>query len=94
MLCSLRRWVQLSPALSDSERPHRLAMLSRAEAALDDWRSRPAEDKRCFELLVARARAMPLAGAVVDSLTQRSVGMAPIGAVLAGLGYRNHCARR
>jgi hypothetical protein len=94
MLCSLRRWVQLSPALPDSERPHRLAMLSRAEAALDNWRSRPAEDKRCFELLVARARAMPLAGAVVDSLTQRSVGMAPIGAVLAGLGYRNHCARR
>jgi hypothetical protein len=82
MIVSLRRWVQLSPALPDSERPHRLAMLDRAEAALDDWRGRPAEDRRCFELLVARARAMPLAGAVVQSLTQRAVGMAPIGAML------------
>jgi hypothetical protein len=82
MIKTLRRWVQLSPALPDGERPHRLAMLDRAEASLDDWRGRPAEDRRCFEMLVTRARAMPLAGAVVQSLAQRPASMAPIGAVL------------
>jgi hypothetical protein len=82
MLCSLRRWVQLSPYLPDAEREHRLALLDRCEASLDNWRGRPTEDRRCFELLVMRARATPLAGAVVQSLTQRPVGMAPIGAVL------------
>jgi DUF971 family protein len=85
LIKTLRRWVQLSPALPDGERPHRLAMLDRAEAALDDWQGRTAEDRRCFEMLVTRARAMPLAGAVVQSLAQRPAGMAPIGAVLAGI---------
>jgi hypothetical protein len=85
MIKSLRRWVELSPHLPDAERPHRLAMLDRAEAHLDDWRGRSAEDKRCFELLVMRARAMPLAGPVMQSLAQRPAGMAPIGAVLAGI---------
>jgi hypothetical protein len=85
LIKSLRRWAALSPALPDSERPHRLAMLDRAEAALDDWCDRPAEDKRCFELLVTRARAMPLAGVVVQSVTQKPVGMASIGAILSEL---------
>jgi hypothetical protein len=82
LIRSLRRWVQLSPYLPDNERPHRLAMLDRAEAALDDWHARPAEDRRCFEMLVARMRAMPLVGAVVDSLRQVPVGMQTIGAFL------------
>jgi hypothetical protein len=86
LIKTLRRWVQLSPALPDGERSHRLGMLDRAETALDDWHNRPAEDRRCFELLVMRARAMPLAGAVVQSLAQRAAGMAPIGVVLAGIG--------
>jgi hypothetical protein len=82
LIKTLRRWVELSPHLPDAERPHRLAMLARAEAALDDWRNRPAEDRRCFELLVMRARAMPLAGVVVQSLAQRVVGMPAIRAFL------------
>jgi hypothetical protein len=86
LIKTLRRWAMLSPHLPDAERGHRLALLDRCEASLDNWRSRSAEDRRCFELLVMRARAMPLAGAVVQSLTQRPVGMAPIGAVLPVLG--------
>jgi len=79
MIKTLRRWVQLSPYLPDDERAHRLGVLGRAEAHLDAWRTRSPEDKRCFELLVARARAMPLAGAVVQALAQRPVGMTTIG---------------
>jgi hypothetical protein len=82
MIKTLRRWAALSPCLPDAERPHRLAMLDRAEAHLDCWHARPAEDRRCFELLVHRARAQPLEGACLQSLRQRPVGMAPIGAVL------------
>lgn len=82
MIKTLRRWAQLSPHLPESERPHRLALLDRAEATLDDWGRRPAEDRRCFEMLVHRARAQPLDGAVADSLRQRPVGMPTIGALL------------
>jgi hypothetical protein len=86
MIVGLRRWCELSPALPDAERSHRLQMLDRAAAALDDWRGRPAEDRRCFELLVTRARAMPLEPACVQSLAQRTVGMTAIGALLPVLG--------
>jgi hypothetical protein len=82
LIRSLRRWTTLSPCLPDAERPHRLAMLDRAEAQLDDWSRRTPDDKRCFEMLATRARAMPLAGAVTDSLRQRAVGMPAIGAFL------------
>jgi hypothetical protein len=82
LIVSLRRWVQLSPHLPDGERPHRMVMLDRAEAALDDWHARPAEDRHCFEMLVTRMRASPLAGTVVDSLRQRPIGMRAIGAFL------------
>jgi hypothetical protein len=82
MIRSLKRWVELSPVLPDSERGHRLGVLDRCAAQLDRWGARSPEDRRCFELLVSRARARPLAGAVVQSLAQRPVGMAAIGAVL------------
>jgi hypothetical protein len=86
MIKSLKRWVELSPHLTDSERPHRLAVLDRAEAALDNWGRRSAEDKRCFEMLVGRARVRPLDSTVTDSLRQRPVGMASIGAFLPAFG--------
>jgi hypothetical protein len=82
LIKSLRRWVQLSPHLADSERQHRLAMLDRCEAHLDDWHSRSREDKACFELLVARFRRFPLEPACVQSLAQRPVGMRALGAFL------------
>jgi hypothetical protein len=82
LIKSLRRWVQLSPALPDSERAHRQAMLDRAAAAVDTWRTRSPEDQRCFERLVALARACPLDGAVTDSLRQQPLGMTTIGALL------------
>ena len=94
LIMSLRRWVQLSPHLPDGERGHRLAMLDRAEAALDDWHARPAEDKRCFELLVARMRAMPLADAVVDSLRQAPIGMRAVGAFLPAFHRMPACLER
>ena len=90
MLRSLRRWCQLSPALSDGERQHRLAVLDRAEASLDDWGRRSVEDRRCFEMLVTRARAMPLDGTVADSLRQRPIGMAAIGAFLSAFNRMPH----
>ena len=86
LIKSLRRWYGLSPHLPDDERPHRLAMLDRAEASLDAWHSRPAEDRRCFELLVHQARGRPLDGAVTASLRQRPVEMHAIGAMLPVLG--------
>jgi hypothetical protein len=87
MLRSLRRWVECSPHLPDAERPHRLAMLDRATAALDAWAGRSAEDKRAFEILVDRARGRPLDSAVTDSLRQQPSGMRAIGAFLPVLGY-------
>jgi hypothetical protein len=86
MIRSLRRWCELSPALPDSERPHRLGVLDRAEAALDDWCSRSREDRACFELLVTRSKARPLDGACVQSLRQRPPGMSSIAAFLPVLG--------
>jgi hypothetical protein len=86
LIKSLRRWSALSPHLPDDERPHRLAMLDRAEASLDVWHGRSAEDRRCFELLVHQARGRPLDGAVTASLRQRPVEMHTIGAVLPVLG--------
>jgi hypothetical protein len=82
LIKSLRRWAALSPALPESERPHRLAMLDRAEASLDCWHARPAEDRRCFEMLVHQARGRPLEGACLQSLRQRPAGMRTIGMVL------------
>ncbi|MBV8736952.1 MAG: helix-turn-helix domain-containing protein [Alphaproteobacteria bacterium] len=89
MLVGLRRWVQLSPALPDGERPHRLALLDRAEAALDDWYGRSPEDRQCFEFLVARVRAKPLDAAIVRSLRQqpRPPDDDSIGAILASQGW-------
>jgi hypothetical protein len=86
LIRSLRRWCELSLALPDAERPHRLAMLDRAEAHLDDWSARTTEDKRCFELLVARAQATPLDAAVTDSLRQAPIGIPSIGSILAAIG--------
>jgi hypothetical protein len=82
MIKSLKRWCELSPVLPDSERGHRLGVLDRCAAQIDRWSARSPEDKRCFELLVSRARAMPLEPACVQSLAQRPVGMAAIGTVL------------
>jgi hypothetical protein len=86
LIKSLRRWVELSPHLADSERQHRLAMLDRAEAQLDDWHNRSREDKACFELLVPRARRFPLDGSCLQSLAQPALGMTAIGMVLPILG--------
>jgi hypothetical protein len=88
LIRSLRRWCELSPALPDAERSHRLAMLDRAEASLDDWSARTAEEKRCFELLVDRARSRPLDGAVTDSLRQAPIGIPSIGSILAAIGAK------
>jgi hypothetical protein len=88
LITGLKRWAAVSPHLPDDERPHRLALLDRAAAMLDDWRGRPAEDQRAFELLVARARAAPLAGAVVQSLQQQPLGPRSLAAFLPVLGYR------
>jgi hypothetical protein len=88
LIRSLRRWVELSPALPDAERAHRLTMLSRAEAHLDDWSARTAEDKRCFDRLVILMRSRPLDGAIVDSLRQAPAGMPSIGAILSAIGSR------
>src|ERR1700761_5882563 len=74
MLKGLKRWVELSPGLPDSERPHRLAMLDRAEASLDHWYDRSREDRVALEILGGRARAMPLSGPVIDSLRQPVLG--------------------
>jgi hypothetical protein len=94
MIKTLRRWAALSPCLPDAERPHRLAMLDRAEAHLDCWHARPAEDRRCFELLVHRARAQPLEGACLQSLRQQPGGMRALGMVLPVLSgvLANHAA--
>jgi len=86
MIRSLRRWVLLSPALPDDERGHRLALLDRTAAALDCWHARPEPDRRCFELLVARAHRFPLEPACVQSLRQRPLGMPSLAAVLPALG--------
>ena len=89
MIKSLRRWATLSPALPDAERPHRLAMLDRAEAMLDDWYGRSPEDRRCYDLLAAQARAKPLDAAIVRSLRQqpRPPDDNSIGAILASQGW-------
>jgi hypothetical protein len=84
MIRTLRRWSALSPCLPDAERPHRLAMLDRAEASLDAWHDRSPEDRRCFELLVRRARELPLEARIEQSLRQRPVGMRALGMVLPG----------
>jgi hypothetical protein len=84
MIRTLRRWSALSPCLPDAERPHRLAMLDRAEASLDAWHCRSPEDRRCFELLVRRARELPLEARIEQSLRQRPVGMRALGMVLPG----------
>lgn len=86
LIRSLRRWVQLSPHLPDSERRHRLTMLDRAEAHLDCWHTRSAEDRRCFEMLVLQARSRPLDSAVVNSLRQQPFGPRSLGAFLPMLG--------
>jgi hypothetical protein len=60
-------------------------MLDRAEFALDAWDSRPIEDKRCFDILAARARASPLDDQVVTWLRQEERprgGFRPLGQVL------------
>ncbi|MBV8890688.1 MAG: hypothetical protein JO266_01705 [Acidobacteria bacterium] len=82
MIKSLRRWCEVSPHLADDERPHRLQMLARAEGMLDNWAGRSREDRACFEILVTRSKAMPLDTRVVQSLTQRPLGMSAIGAFL------------
>jgi hypothetical protein len=82
LIKTLRRWVNLSPHLPESERPHRLSMLDRAETHLDNWAGRLAEDRRCFELLVMRMRGRPLDAAVVDSLRQRPLRMPALGAFI------------
>ena len=89
MIKSLKRWATLSPTLPDAERPHRLAMLDRAEAMLDDWYGRSPEDRRCYDLLAAQARAKPLDAAIVRSLRQqpRSPDDNSIGAILASQGW-------
>ena len=86
LIKTLRRWATLSPYLPDAERGHRLAVLDRCEASLDNWHGRPVEDRKCFEMMVARAKAMPLEPACVQSLAQRPVEMMPIGAILPVLG--------
>jgi hypothetical protein len=65
LIKTLRRWSRLSPRLDEDERLPRLQMLDRAEFALDDWASRSIEDKRCFDILAARARASPLDDQVI-----------------------------
>jgi hypothetical protein len=82
LLVSLRRWCEMSPELPDSEREHRLSVLDRAGGMLDNWSGRSPDDKRCLEMLITRARAMPLDGALTDSLRQAPVGMRAIGAFL------------
>jgi hypothetical protein len=80
MIVSLRRWSALSPQLPDSEREHRIGVLDRCEAMLDDWHRRSREDQACFEHLVARSRQFPLETSCVQSLRQRPLGMTAIGA--------------
>jgi hypothetical protein len=86
LIKTARRWVEASPDLAEDERPYRLLLLDRCEAQVDDWWGRSKEDQRAFDLLIARARAAPLAGAVVDSLRQAPLGMRAIGMVLPVLG--------
>ena len=71
MIKSLRRWSALSPHLPNDERPHRLALLDRCEAQINDWSGRSEQDRQAFELLVARVRARPLDPAVTQSLRQQ-----------------------
>jgi len=88
LIKTLRRWARLSPRLAEDERLPRLQMLDRAEFALDDWDRRPVEDKRCFDILAARARASPLDDQVISWVRKaetpqpRAGGLRPLGHVL------------
>jgi hypothetical protein len=87
LIKTLRRWARLSPRLDEDERLPRLQMLDRAEFALDAWDSRGPEDKRCFDILAARARASPLDDQVVTWVRQAERGgggLRPLGYVLNG----------
>ena len=90
MITTLRRWSRLSPRLDEDERLPRLQMLDRAEFALDAWDARSIEDKRCFDILAARARASPLDDQVIlwvrraETPQQRAGGLRPLGYVLNG----------
>jgi hypothetical protein len=89
LIKTLRRWAKVSPHLAEDERPRRLAMLDRAESALDDWKSRSIENKKCFDILVDQVRAHPLDYAVIRSIRQKappSPDGNSIGAILAGMG--------
>jgi hypothetical protein len=90
LIKTLRRWARLSSRLDEDERLPRLQMLDRAELALDDWDSRSIEDKRCFDILAARARASPLDYQVISWVRKtetpqpRAGGLRPLGYVLNG----------
>jgi hypothetical protein len=90
LIKTLRRWARLSLRLDEDERLPRLQMLDRAESALDDWDRRSIEDKRCFDILAARARASPLDDQVISWVRKaetpqpRAGGLRPLGYVLNG----------
>lgn len=71
LIKTARLWVKASPDLAEDERPHRLMLLDRCEAQVDDWRGRLEADRRAFDLLIARVRARPLDPAVTQSLRQQ-----------------------
>jgi hypothetical protein len=87
LIKTLRRWARLSPHLDEDERLPRLQMLDRAVFALDDWDCRSTEDKRCFDILAARARASPLDDQVISWVRQAEKpggGFRPLGEVITG----------
>jgi hypothetical protein len=90
LIKTLRRWARLSPHLDEDARLPRLQMLDRAELALADWDSRSIEDKRCFDILAARARASPLDDQVISWVRKaetpqpRAGGLRPLRYVLNG----------
>jgi hypothetical protein len=91
LIKTLRRWARLSSHLDEDARLPRLQMLDRAELALADWDSRSIEDKRCFDILAARARASPLDDQVIlwvrraEAPQPRTAGgLRPLGYVLNG----------
>jgi hypothetical protein len=60
MIKTLRRWVLSSPHQDEGTRADCLAMLGRAEYALDDWDSRSLGDKHWINELKRKADRLPL----------------------------------
>jgi hypothetical protein len=85
LIKTLARWVRYSGQLEVDEQAHRLAMLARAETALDCWDERPGEDKRAFDFLDTRARRCPLTRDMVLACEQAERDAAK-GKMIAGWG--------